>query len=289
MKKALFFLVAVLLPELMSASVHSMSISDAVRNKIIKLSGVNFKGSYTGRSVRLTVTNLKNDSLDLKVDLGLILKPDDSSYQPMVLAGEENLVLGAKQKGDVEVIVFCGNCPRHCPKQNLHYSYWKTGSKELVSVLRYINNHRLFDYLGQNAVWAITNNNRVENIYDPERAVISMKLVDTFCLVTGRAKPDYYAVSAKNEVPGEAAYTPKTLKILTRFDVRLKTATILSVGVFDEHNQMIVKLIERRRFEQGQHNLDVVFDAEEFGAGKFTIRLMDPEKVLAEKKVESGL
>jgi hypothetical protein len=289
MKKILFFLTVMLLPVLSHANVYNMNISDAVKNKFVKVSGVNFKGAFTGQSVRLTVNNLKTDSLNLTVDLGLILKPDDSAYQPMVLAGEESIALGPKKKGDVEVYIFCGNSPLHCPKQGLHYTYWKLAEPHLVAVLRYINNHRLFDYLGQNAVWAITNHNRVENIYDAERDSISQKLIDTFCLITGRAKPEYYAVNAKNEVPGQAAYVPKTLKILTNFNVNLRTATILSVGVFDEQNQMIVKLIERKRFERGSHNLEVFFDAEEFGAGKFTIRLTDPEKVLAEKHVESGL
>jgi hypothetical protein len=283
--KVIPFLFAAMLPGISEANVHSMNISDAIKNKVVKVNGVNFNGSYTGRSVKLTVANLKRDSLDLTIDLGVILKPDDTSYQPMVLAGEENLALGPNEKGVVDVIVFCGNGPRHCPKKDLHYTFLKKGSHELISVLRYINNHKLFDFLGQRAVWAITNYHSLTDIYDPERDSLAKKLIDTICLVTGRAKPDYYTITAKTEIPGEAAYAPKTLKIVVPFKVLLKTPTILTAGVYDERDHMIETIIERQLFGKGMHNLDLTFDAEAYGAGKFSIRIMDSQRMLQEKKV----
>ncbi len=111
-------LAALLLPVVLLGSKRAMNISDAIKSRFVKMTAVNFKGGYTGTSVRLSVTNLKKDSLDLTVDLGIILKPEDSGYQPMVLAGEENLVLAPNEKGAVDVEVFCGNSPLHCPKKN---------------------------------------------------------------------------------------------------------------------------------------------------------------------------
>ncbi len=252
------------------------------------MEAVNTAGNYTGNSVQLTITNLnKKDSLDLKVDLGMILKPDDASYQPMVLAGTETVAVAPGKKGDVTVTVFCGNSPKHCPAKGARFSYWKTGSDTLLTVLRFINEHTLFDHLGQYAVWAVTNAHPLTGIYDPQRDSLSKRLIAVVSAATGRPKPDYYALKANVETPGQAAYNPKTLKIIVQFDVALRSPGILSVGVYDKRDRLIEKIIDRRMFVAGKHQLDVTFDAETYGAGKYTIRLMDPERVLQEKKVEA--
>lgn len=285
MKKYFSVLIALLLPLVLQASKRTMNMTDAIKGHFVKMTAVNFKGGFTGTSVRLSVANLKKDSLDLTVDLGIILKPEDSSYQPMVLAGEENLVLEPNQKGSVDVEVFCGNSPLHCPKKDLRYTYWKKGSSELISVLTYIHNHRLYDYLGQSAVWTITNMHNAGAVYDQSRDSLSKKLIDTICAVTHRAKPDYYTITVQNEVPGQTAYTAKTMKIVAQFDVLLKGSAILTLGVFDEREHMIEAIFERKRFEKGMHQVEANFNAEAYGAGKFKIRLMDSERVLQEKKV----
>ena len=286
MKKITCLLLLILLPGLLSASMIKMTVSDAVKNKLIKLSAVNTEGKYMGQSVTLTVTsNNKKDSLGLTVDLGIILKPDNSQYQPMVLAGQENLVLAPGAKGDVDVVVFCGNSPRHCPEKNLHYSYLKLGSDTLIKVLRFIHHYELFDYLGQSGVWAITNGHSLTSVYEPQRDSLSRGLIDVICSVTGRPHPEYYTMTAKNQNPGEPAYTPKTLKIIAPFDLSLRTPTLLTAAVFDEHDHQIEQVFERKMFAGGKLHIDATFDAEKYSPGTYYVRIMDAEKVLREKKV----
>ncbi len=175
----------------------------------------------------------------------------------------------------------------HCtaPKKTLLYSYWKKGSNELISVLTYIHNHRLYDYLGQSAVWTITNNHDAGGVYDHSRDSLSKQLIDTICAVTHRPKPDYYTITEQNEIPGQVAYTAKTMKIVAQFNLALRGSAILTLGVFDEKEHMIETIFERKRFEKGMHRFEANFNAEAYGAGKFSIRLMDTERVLQEKKV----
>ena len=285
MKKLLSFLLVLALPFITQAKITNMNFSDAIRNKVIKLNAINFAGNYTGKSVRLNMTNLKADSLNITVDLGVILKPDSPAFQPMVLAGEEQLVLAPRKKGDVEVYVFCGNAPSHCPAKNLHFTFDRVGNDTLLKVLRYIHDNKLYDYLGQRAVWSITNHHQLVDVYDADRDSLSKKLIETISMVTGREKPSYYRVNAENNVPGQPAYSSKTLKLVIPFEFLLKASSIISVEVYDGKGFMMEQLIERKRFERGHHKFNVTFDSEPYGPGKYYVRLVDPEKVLEEKKV----
>ena len=100
MKKTALILASLfVLPCTLMASIRTLGIAAAIKDHVIKLEAVNTEGNYTGRSVKLIVSNNnKKDSLDLKVDLGTILKPADDSHQPMVLGGEEVLVVATVRR-----------------------------------------------------------------------------------------------------------------------------------------------------------------------------------------------
>ncbi len=284
----ILYLLLLLYPGLVSAAIRNLKISDAIKNKVIKLTAINTLGQYSGKAIKLTATSVRKekDSLNLIVDIGIILKPADSAYQPMILAGGDTLLMEPNKAAEISVYVFCGNSSRHCPSKNLHYSFGWIGSDTLVKVLRFIRDNNLFDYLGQSAVWTITNHHSLSSVYDPERDLISKKLINAICAVTGSAPPDYYTQHPNIETPGTTAYSSKTTGIIAQFTVKLTTSTILTVGVYDINNRYIENLIDRKMFSAGAQTLNVRFDPEPYGAGKYYLRLMNPEKTLQEKKVE---
>ena len=199
MKKAPLFLLLILLPAALFGEVVKMDLSDAIKNHAVKMSAVNFAGLYKGKTTRLTVTNNNNSAIMLKINLGVILKPDDSSYQPMVLTGEEILVIEPHREGSVDVQTFCGNSPLSCPQKDMHYAYSHLGTDALVKVLKFIKTNALYDELGQSAVWVITNNHSPGSVYDPERDALSKKLINYLCGLTNSSMPEYFTRAATAE------------------------------------------------------------------------------------------
>jgi hypothetical protein len=66
-----------------SAKMLDMNLSEAINKKMVKMDAVNTSGRYVGKTTKLSVTNMSESALHLKVDLGMILKPSDSAYQPL--------------------------------------------------------------------------------------------------------------------------------------------------------------------------------------------------------------
>jgi hypothetical protein len=286
MNKLLVLLALVFIPAWGQSATMKKNLSDAVKDKSITLKAVNFAGRYQGKTTKLMITNNTKSVLQITVDLGVILKPEDSAYQPMVLAGQEMLAVLPKTTGEVEVQTFCGNAPRHCPAQDLSYTFSHTGSDKLIKVLSFIKSNSLFDYLGQSAVWAITNNNDISDAYDPSRVALSKQLIELLISVTGQSRPQYYTLRSDEQVAGAPAFIPKVLKIVAEFEIRLDAPKTLTLGIFDEQGNMAQEVFQDKEFGKMGHRFGVEFEAENVPPGKYYIRLKEGNTVLQEKMVK---
>ena len=286
MKKLVALILLAFVPCLAWSTVVKMNLSDAIKDNSVKLEAINYEGGYQGKTTRLQITNTTKSVLQVKVNLGIILSPDDSKCQPMVLAGEEMLVVSPSKTTEVIVETFCGNAPLHCPSKGLHYSFSHTGSDTLVKVLRFIKTNSLYDGLGQSAVWAITNNSPLSDIYDVEKEAISRQLLEFVSTVTGRPLPDYYTMHSISQVSGAPAYVPKVLKIIANFEVSLETPKIMTLGIYNDKGDMIKKVFENQEFAALGHRFGVEFESSDVPAGKYYIRLKEGDAIIQEKMVK---
>jgi len=287
MRKLISFLFVTVLPVWAFAATTSVKLSEALKNQIVKMEARSSNGHYMGKGAILTITNLSSNKLEVTVDLGIILKPYVPSIQPLVLAGTETITLKAREKGELEVYVFCGDAPKACPIKDLTYTYLKTGSDTLIKVLEFINRNAIYDYLGQCAVWAVTNKDHsLMGIYDKDRDQLSRELIGITSAATGKPQPAYYAINEKNETSAQPAYQPKTAKLFVPLDFTLSASAVVSVGVYDKAGHLLHYIIERKLMQPGKQSLMQEISAEGMERGKFIIRVTDPERTLAEKEVE---
>ena len=286
MKKLVAFILLAFVPGLAWSTVVKMNLSEALKDNSVRLEAVNYDGSYQGKTTKLQITNTTKSVIQLKVNLGIILSPDNSACQPMVLAGEEMLVVSPSKTSEIIVQTFCGNAPLHCPSVGMHYTFSRVGSDTLLKVLRFIKTNNLYDGLGQSAVWAITNNSPLSDIYDFEKEAISRQLLEFVSTVTGRQLPEYYTMHSISQVPGAPAYVPKVLKIIANFEVRLETPKVMTLGIYNEKGDMIKKVFENQEFAALGHRFGVEFESADVPAGKYYIRLKEGETIIQEKMVK---
>lgn len=286
MKSILSIVLLALLPATGFSATVKTSLSEAIKDNSVKLHAVNFAGQYNGKTTKLYITNNTKSVLQITVDLGMILKPEDSAYQPMVLAGEEMLAVLPHAQGELDVRTFCGNAPRGCPRKDLAYSFSRMGSDTLVKVIRFIKTNGLYDFLGQHGVWVVTNNHELNGVYDPDRDVVSKKFIDVISAATGKPKPDYYTLIPNNQNPNSPAYDPKILKIFAEFEVRLQAPKTLTLGVYDSAGNMAQPVFENQNFGATGHRFNVEFEAENVPTGRYYIRLKEGDAVLQEKMVK---
>lgn len=282
--KHLLVSVSLLLSLASAGKTIDVDLSAGITEKKVRITATNLDGHYKGKTTALSITNITGNDLKVTVDLGIILRPSDSTDQPMVLAGGEIVLLGPNATKMVEVMTFCGNSPMDCPDSGAAYAFSHKASDTLVHVLKFIKTYSLYNYVGQNAVWVITNGKDINTINNTANPV-AQQLVALLCELTGRKKPDLYVVTQDVETPGEAAYVAKPLQVIGEFTVLLEEPKTLTLGIFNERGEMIQKVFEDQEFRRAGHKFKVEFESADVPAGKYYLRLKEHDNVLQEKMV----
>lgn len=267
------------------ANVLRMDLKAALDNHLIEVSATGSGQSYRAKGLNLKVTNKSGSSLILKTDIGLVFRPGDTTYQDLVLAGEEMITVAPFKEATAQVQTFCAKASATAPAKDLVFAFHHKGDDKLVQVLQYLKRNYLFDDLGQSAVWVMTSGHDLSTVYQSNRDAISKKLIDFMASVTGKPLPDYYR---EYQLSGEGSgpvFRPKNLKIIAQFEEKLDAPKKLTLGVFDGEGKMIQPVFENRVFGKAGHRFSVSFEATNVSAGTYYIRLKEGETVLQEKKV----
>lgn len=263
-----------------------LGIKQALENNIIKIEAVATGNSYHDKGLRLHITNTSGNQLQLTMSQGVIFRPTDTTQQDLVLAGDEPLAIEPFKDGTVEAQTFCAKSYAHAPVAVHPYKFYKMGSDTLVQLLQYVKMNHLFNYLGQEAVWVITNQHALESVYDASNEFASTKLIERLAQITGQPIPKYHEVHPETTVADQPVYNPRPLHIVAKFEQKLDNPTKLTLGVFNGAGEMIDKVFENQSFgAKVGHRFTVDFAAADVQPGTYYIRLKDGETTLQEVSV----
>ena len=268
------------------AALDRISLKQGIQSGLLKVSANANGNGYHNKSLHMAITNTGTKAIQVQIDPALIFRPDDTSYQDFVLAGTDLIVLRAKATVELESQVFCGKSYASAPSRNLNFTFLKAGDDIMVKVMGFINQYKLYDGLGQDAIWALTNRRELHGVWDGNRPEISKKLIDYMASVTGWAVPDYYKEYALNPRGNGPVAAPKALKMLANFDWKLTEPKTLTLGIYDKEGKMLQPVVENQEFGKGGHRVRVEFEAEDVPAGMYYIRLMDNVTVMKELAVK---
>jgi len=284
MKRIVLLVVSVVAPFFLFAG--SINLSDAINKHVISMDAVTTAGKYTGKSLKLKLTNTGSATLDVKVDVGVILKTSDPGYTQLVLAGGETVTVKAHQAEEVEVQVFSANGFKTCPVEGLHYTYARNSGEMTTKVLDYIRQHALFDHLGQAAVWAMTNYLPLSCVFDRARFAESEKLIGFIAANTKRERPHYYTTYAENEVAGQRAFVGKANVVFVPFDVSMSVPGHVTFDVVDAAGTFVKSAGEPQMVDAGKHSILAELTATDYQTGKYTVKARTySSSMLAERTV----
>lgn len=287
MKRTLFLTAFAFLYMIMvHAGPTRIPLSQAIAQHIVTVSAEATGNSYMQQGLRLTVKNTGSLNFILVMNQGVIFIPAEETAQPLLLAGEEIVPMQPLKEATINVQTFCANSSAAAPQKGLNYSYDKIAEDNLVKLLAFLKQNRMFNELGQNAVWHFTNGHSLNSVYDSGNELGSKKVMDFITNLTGKNKPDYFVKTSSSTIAGQPVHNSKTLKIFATIEQELKEPKKLTLGIYNEQGEMIQPVFENRHFGVMGHRFKVEFKAENAPEGKYYIRLKEGEKILHEKMVE---
>jgi hypothetical protein len=140
-------------------------LADAVTKKLITVSLSSTGDLFFREAVAYDIRNLTNGDLIIVVPAGLLLPPDDSSEQTLLVTLPINVALKANQSATGKLWTVCTQLSKHAPGTSAHFTLGGMASGNLASAANVIARHNWNGDLGaQLAVWRITDNMTLEDV-----------------------------------------------------------------------------------------------------------------------------
>lgn len=140
-----------------------IALTDAIANGSIQ-ADVSSIGKYSGRSVKLAVTNTTNRSLKLLIPGGTAYVPGEDGEQTLIQLEPEYLVLEPKATKTHMIAAFCSEASDMSPSEGGKFKISKCSNKKLNEAIAYLKDKNVDKSTFQDAVWAITDNHSVSNV-----------------------------------------------------------------------------------------------------------------------------
>jgi hypothetical protein len=236
--------------------------------------GYTFKGNSESphyyQPLSISLINLTDESLVIKVPVGQTFVSSSTDHQDVIVTKEEMITLS--RKGSEEKVLFgmCIQQSNAAPDENETYNLGKITSGNLLELCTEIQSRKAFHSIGQNAIWALTDHNELNDIngYDKKEATHLKTFVAGLLEVP---VPDY---------PKDDYYTenndPSLIKrrVGGRFKYRCSKTSSVTIGMFDDQGIIVRELYSNPKAAPGERILNYEFDAEVHTDEVYYIRMI---------------
>ncbi len=263
----------------------SAGLKEAMDKGMVKVAATATGKSYHGKGMSLVVSNTTKERLQVKVEPALIFKPDEDGYQHLVLPAEEMLALAPGSSTTIEVQTFCGKLAAKAPMGKLTYKLWRQGDSNLIKVTQFIKKHELYDELGQQAVWAITDKNGLDGVIDMNRPKATQDLQALLAVLTRQPIPEVFKLYRLDTTAGAPVFRMRVLKIITKLEWQLQDKAAISLGIYNRTGDLVQGIMDSKPMTRGKFKMMVQFEAENAPPGNYYLRLFKDEKLWQEKVV----
>lgn len=151
-----------------------ISFAQALKSKMIQ---AKFEGSgkgHYGESISMVVRNASAQQLEVYIEAGRMLASRAPEKQNMVITQPLILVISPGQTRKGLLNAMCGEMHDGSPRKGTPYSYAAMAKSSVKGVASLIGEHDYQNVTAQNAVWALTDKNPIENIEGDDPVMVEI-------------------------------------------------------------------------------------------------------------------
>lgn len=288
MKKAIFFF-AVVLCSIISFKSYSdtLTLSSALKNKLITLniSGADkddttgYYSRYTGDCMEIEIINLSGKSIKVYLEAGRFFEPEDTTIQRMIVTREQMIALEKGSKKKMNIYAMCSQMNNSSPKSTTSFILGKMAEGKLLELAQLISKNNFQGQAAQSAIWALTDNNDLYDIYSDNAS--EMIMLKNFVrkakgLPENAVSNSESSFELKTESPATfVKYGTGTVS--GSFQFKLKKDTPLNLFLYNEKGELARKSLENQIFKSGQNTLKFEFHYTHFPVGNYRLKMFDKE------------
>ena len=175
--KISFSLLLVIFLSLHAKAEIAYKLSEAIQKKLVSVnvsgakSDTSFHGDYSshyGPCMAKEIVSTTNENLNLNLEYGYRLVPDDSSLQTMMVTQSLIVKLQPKQKKNYRIYAMCTEAHDGGPGPEEKFVLRNRATGNLLGLAELINRKKYQNDAAQNAVWCFTNDYDLSSIYNAD-------------------------------------------------------------------------------------------------------------------------
>ena len=272
------------------AKVERMSLLEANRKQLITFSVARTNQSFMDKGLRLTIKNASKKALSIKVDPALLFTASDSSYQDLILPGNEILVVAAGTERSLQVQTYCAKSYAKSPDQDVLFTFAKQEDSTFIKTFNFIRKNGIITDLTQEAVWFLTDKNKnLSNVYSGSNEAQSNKLIKFLSELTQTKLPGYYTQKPINTTPNQIARIPKVLKLAVNLKWTQETTQKMNLSIFDSEGKKLQSYFEDKEMTAGTYELSAKFETSRYPQGAYKVKLYTSDDATLITEVEVPL
>lgn len=263
-------------------------LAEAEQKKLVLLSitgavpDTAYHGEYSshyGPCMALQVANTTNQALNLNLEYGYKLEPQDSSLQTMIVTQTLLVKLQPRQKKDYRVFAMCSQAHDKGPSKDESFVLRTRASGNLLGVTELINRKKYQSDAAQNAVWCLTDNYELSSITSEDTTM--MYALRRF---VARAKgilpekiytPVYPPAAYIEPEPVRTMHTVYSGSLSYSFS---KTAKV-TIALFDEAGRLKKTYVNNETQNSGEHSFNYKISSEEMDNKRHYLRIIRDGKL----------
>lgn len=277
-----YLLIFIFSSVLVFADNEPLNLQSAVKKKLIdcKFSGSSASPHYY-KPLIAKFQNLTSDLVKLKIPNGQIFISSDSTYQNLIVTKSELLVLKAKESLNVEIFSMCMERRDKAPVDNVFYTLGEMADAPLNKISLMIEDKKLFNYLGQQALWCFIDKSDLEEIGGFDEKILT-DVLKFLAKEMGRPVPappvfDDYRRNYKSQK------LHSTIKGTFKYTIAKKRH--VSIILIDKNGIVVRELYNNENEMPGDHVYDFQYDAKVYIDDFYVVKLIADGRVLTEKKI----
>ncbi len=257
-----------------------LSLLDAKKEGLVTVNTTGV-GGYTGQCIIMEITVIGKKEIEIVIDAGLKLIPEDSAVQSMIVTQDKILALAPKAVRKIKLYAMCTESSDMSPPDGSTFAMGPMADGNLMEVVKFISAKKYQADAAQQAIWCITDSASIGGIQDDANPALAKELRMFVAKLTGKIPP-WYQIEYKQETG--TVFTNEPAVIKADFQYTLKEEGTVTFAIYNEKGEMVQTLVENHKEKPGLGTMKIRFETREFKKGKYFVRVTN-NGVLIEEKV----
>jgi len=264
-----------------SPPVEDYSLYEALANSLVEANiEVNKNSTHYHKPFEIGLKNRSKRPLNIRIDNGTKLEPNNQDFQNFTTVKEEILALSPAGSKKRAIRAMCMEAHDRAPSASSAYHFNGKTKEKMLGLTKLIEEKELYSYMAQDAVWALADG-------ESARSISGYHYTDGFPLV------EYVAKVNGEEVPPPPSeddysrnFRSSNSKVTVGGAFTFKAGFPMDVefGLFNEEGTVVRELFNNQNTPPGEHRVEYSFDHSVYTDDFYSVKMIADGEIFLQNR-----